>query len=222
MKFSLLFIGLSCCIAGVFLKKDANKKMLGKFLIISGILFIFSALIFLLSGIKTGFMGVIMVVPFVMTGVWIAIKIKDFPPVSDKLTVWQNNILKWCIFSIFMAATILLMVYAAILPLVTLENGVIKMGGSFGDDFKVSDIQAMDTVSVYPKVGLMRGGSGFFVSYIGNFDMENEEKTAKLCIYRNRPPFIKIRMNDNRLLLLNFYEPDKTREFYRRLKNSNH
>jgi hypothetical protein len=218
MKFSLLFIGLSCCIASVLLKKDANKKMLGKFLIISGVLFIFSSLVFLLSGIKTGFMGVIIVVSLVMTGVWIAIKIKDFPLVSDKLTVGQNNILKWCVFSIFMATPVLLMVYAAILPPVTLENGVIKMGGSFGDDFKVSDIQSMDTVSVYPKVGLMRGGSGFFVSYIGNFDLENEEKTAKLCFYRNTPPFIKIRMNDNRLLLLNFYEPDKTREFYRRLE----
>lgn len=220
MKFLLLFIGLSCCITGFVLKKADDKKMLGKFFVISGILLILVYLIFWGLGIKTGISGTFVVVSFVMPLVHIALKLKDFSPITNKLTIGQNNILKWCIFFSLVAVPIIFMVNSARLPTVTLDNSVIKMGGSFGGDFNVSDIQSVDTVSVYPKVGYMRGGSGFFISYIGNFDLENEEKTAKLCIYRNKPPFIKIRMNDNRVFLLNFYEQDKTIEFFNQLKNT--
>jgi hypothetical protein len=220
MNFLLLFIGLSFCIVGVIFKKDFNKKTQSKLFIISGVLLVFAYLIFWWIGIKTSLMIFFIVGTFIMVGVWIAIKLKDFPSISNKLTDGQNNILKWSIYLIIILSSILLGIHGAILPTVTLENGVIQMGGSFGGDFKVFDIQSVDTVSIYPKIGYMRGGSTLFGSTYGNFDMENEDKTAKMCIYRYKSPFIKVRMNDNHLFLLNFYEQDKTIAFYKQLKNA--
>ncbi len=161
----------------------------------------------------------IFIITFVTAGVLITIKLKNSPALSCKLSKGQNNILKWSIFVIIMLVPVLFGIYADKHPSITLENGVIRMGGSFGEDFRVSNIESVDTVNVYPKINLRLGGSSFFVSHIGNFDIENEKEIAKLCIYHNRPPFIKIRMKDNRLILLNFYDPDKTIEFYNRLKN---
>ena len=68
-----------------------------------------------------------------------------------------------------------------------MENGVIKMGGSFGGDFMVFNIQSVDTVWKFPKVGIMRGGETLSGNLNGNFTIENEEKMAKLCIYRTTP-----------------------------------
>jgi len=94
------------------------------------------------------------------------------------------------------------------------------MGGRFGCSFNVSAIQSIDTASVYPRVGIQRGGAGLPAISFGNYALENERKTAKLCIYRNKPPYIMIRMNDNSLFILNFKEPDKTIEFYNQLKET--
>jgi hypothetical protein len=131
-----------------------------------------------------------------------------------------NSPIKWVVFAMILLSPILFGAYLAKLPTVTLDNDVIHIGGRFGDTFKISEIQSVDTVSVYPKIERMLGGSGLFISNIGNFKLENEEETAKLCFYRNKPPIIKIRMNNNGLLLLNFNESDKTIEFYRQLKNN--
>ena len=220
MKFLLLFIGLICCIAGGLLRRNVNKKMQSKFCIILGVIIIFVNFLFLWVEIKVGIILSLITVTFVVISVGGAMKLKN-SQISNKLSVGQNNILKWSIFVTIMIGPVLFGIYAAILPSVTLNNGVIHIDGSFGGNFNVSDIQSVDTASVYPKVGFMRGGSAFFVSCIGNFDVEGEQQTAKLCIYRDRPPFIRIRMKDDRLLLLNFYDSNKTMEFYNQLKNIN-
>ena len=93
------------------------------------------------------------------------------------------------------------------------------MGGVFGGDFKVSEIQSVDTVRFYPQTILMLGGGGGFNFRTGNFKLRDEVKTAKLNIWVNNPPYISIRMNDNRLFLLNFKKPDETVEFYNQIKN---
>jgi hypothetical protein len=91
------------------------------------------------------------------------------------------------------------------------------MKGKYGSTFKISDIQSADTVSVIPRIIRRgKGGNPPHVHY-GNFDLANE-KNAKLCIYLNNPPYIKIRMNDNSLFILNFKKPDETIEFYNQLK----
>jgi hypothetical protein len=210
-SFLLLAVGLIFCITGFLFRRDEQRRSQGKFCLITGAVSALAGLVFMLLGIKTGMMITVFTVTFVMVAVWGTLNMKNIPI--------KSNVVKWTVFVVILLAPVLLGVYAAQLPPVTLDNGIIRMGGQFGGDFPVSDIQSIDTVAVYPKVGIMRGGSGFFVSYIGNFDVANEEKTAKLCFYRNKPPFISIRMKDNRLLLLNFYEPEKTIDFYRQLKD---
>lgn len=119
--------------------------------------------------------------------------------------------------SLSILALMLFITFGGKLPSVTLDSDVIKMGGSFGGSFKVSAIQSIDTVNVYPRVGIRSNGAGFPASSYGNFALEKESKTAKLCIYKNNPPYIKIRMNDNSLFILNFKEPEKTVEFYNQI-----
>ena len=135
-------------------------------------------------------------------------------------TVNSNNILIFSLFAIVLFAIGLFMIYIMTFPTITLDNGIIRITGRYGGEFNLSDIQSVDTVKSYPKiVSMQRGSSGFLDSYIGSFRVTNEDKTAKLYIYRKQPPYIKIRMKDNSLLLFNFKkQPDKTVEFYNQLK----
>jgi hypothetical protein len=57
-------------------------------------------------------------------------------------------------------------------------------------------------------------------NFIGNFTLANESKTVLLLIYTDKPPYIMLRMNDNRLFMFNFKEPDKTVEFYQHVKDT--
>ena len=132
--------------------------------------------------------------------------------IFDKLKEWFLTNIVGIIVAIF-----LIYVFAKPLATVKLDNGIINMSGRFGGSFKVSEIQSVDTVSVYPRIGLQLGGRSMNICE-GNFSLQQEKKTAKLCLYKNKPPYIKIRMNDNSLFILNFKEPDKTVEFYNQLK----
>lgn len=135
-----------------------------------------------------------------------------------RFTDHQNYILKWCCYSVIMLGVGWFMISAATVPKITLQNGNIHMGGIFGGNFNVLDVQSVDTVSSYPRTGFKRSGSGFPGIRVGNYDMQSEKLPAKLCIYRNKPPYVKIRMNDNRLLLFNFNESHKTVAFYNQLQ----
>ena len=218
MKFLLLIIGLFSCIAGIFLKQDAIRKKEGKFWIVSGCLLILVNFIFLLLKIRSSVVFAVSILAIVVISG--TIKFKDYRPKFLMLTDRQNNILKWSCFFSIMFLFGWFMINAAIVPKITLENGIIHMGGIFGGDFKFSNIQSVDTVCVYPRVGFRHSGSGFPGISVGNYDLANENMPAKLCIYRNNPPYIKIRMNDNRLLLFNFNKPERTLEFYSQLQNT--
>ena len=207
MKFLLLFIGLVCCIAGLFfIKNDEQKKqsiwltLVGGFLIIANCFYLWYSV-----ANKIEIVSVIVVIIFVIIFIAIYYRGKD-----------KN--LEWGFASSIIIALILFMTFGGKLPSVTLDNGVIKMGGNYGGVFKVSDIQSVDTVSVIPRVGMKRHGAGLPTSSIGNYALANESKTAKLCIYRYNPPYIMIRMNDNSLFIFNFSKPDETVEFYNQLK----
>jgi hypothetical protein len=217
MKFLLLFIGLGCIIAYFWSRKDANKKLM-KFFIISGVLLIFFDLIFLFLNLEIGFSMLIITITIVMSFVWYAVRLKDARPLSKNLTAKQNNILRYSLFYIFIIAFISFF-YSASFPSVKLEHAAIYLGGGFGGNFKIADIQSLDTISVYPKIGIRLGGfSGFGLS-VGNFSLKNEKKTAKLYFWKNIPPYISIRMKDSRLFILNFRNPDKTVEFYNQIKD---
>ena len=218
MKFLLLFIGLCCCSASFFYRKDTNKKKLIRFFFFSGVFLIFFSIVFLLQNLEAGILISMITVTVVMSLVWYAIRLKDFPRIFRKLTDKQNNILRYSIFYIIILATSLFF-YTSTFPSVKLEYGNINMGGSFGGKFKITDIQSVDTIRVYPKIGLRLGGFAGFGLLVGNFNIKDEEKTAKLYIWRNTTPYISIRMNNNRLFMFNFRNPDKTMEFYNQIKN---
>jgi len=207
MKFLLLFIGLVCYIAGVYLSftKDLKKEEKGRWLVITGCLLIFANCFYLWYRVNNKIeMGIIIIIIILFIAA---------------LYYRHDNSFRY-VFGTLVVITLTLCITFWKLPSVMLNNDIIKMGGRHGGNFNVSNIQLVDTVSVYPRVGIMRGGAVLPASIVGNFALENERQTAKLCLYKNNPPYIMIRMNDNSLFIFNFKEPDKTVEFYDKLKNT--
>ena len=165
---------------------------------------------------------IIYIILLIVIMVIVGIAIFSHPSISSKLTIRQIVVIKWIKWSVIPLAVfsqIGLFINMARQPTITLNSNMIHISGIYGGKFNVSDVQSIDTINVIPRVGTMRGGSGFAGIFKGNFDLANEEKTAKLCLDLKRPPFIKIRMNDDRLLLINFKERDKTVNFYEQLRN---
>jgi hypothetical protein len=209
MKFLLLFIGLVCWTVGIFLIiKDEQRKKSSLFILAGGLLIIANCFYLWYSVYNKIELGSIVVVTFFIIAFIVG---AIFSTGYDKLK---------CFFSSFIPIALILLFTFWKLPSVTLNNDVIKMGGRFGGSFKISDIQSADTVNVYPRVGIQRGGAKLPAISFGNYALENERMTAKLCIYRNKPPNIKIRMNDNSLFILNFKEPEITVEFFDQLKEA--
>ena len=143
--------------------------------------------------------------------------IRDIKPISKKSPDKQN--FNWHLFSFLFVTHLFLFVLLARLPSVKMNDGIIRMDGAFGGVFRISDIQSVDTVRFYPQPILRQFGSSFFGIKKGNYKLREEEKQAKLNIKTKNPPYISIRMSDNRLFLFNFKKQNKTEEFYRQLKN---
>ena len=204
LKFLLLSIGLVCCIVGLFLRKDAERKTDSNKWLTLGALLISANICYLWLKIPITIVMICVIILAVQT-------ILYYERYLDNLEFYFSYII---VISMILYSSFAVRYF----PSVTLDNGVIKMDGKFGGIFKVSDIKSVDTVSVIPRVVRRRSGSNPSASLAGNFDMVNERETAKLCLYRDNPPYIKIRMNNNSLLILNFKEPDKTVEFYNQLK----
>ena len=208
MKFLLLSIGLVFYIAGLFLfikelikngeqyKKSSRLLLVGIFLILANCFYLWYSVdkqsIFLIITFAIIFIG-------------------------TAFLFYKDDISKWAISSFIIIGLILWLTYGGKLAPVTLDNGVIKMEGSFGRFFYVSDILSIDTISIAPKTVGTREGGGTLTTALGNYHLENESKMAKFRIYKNNPPYIKIRMNDNSLFILNFKEPEKTVEFYNQI-----
>jgi len=216
MKFLLLSIGLVCCGVGHYLRQDTEQKTISNKWITAGVTLIIINLSYLLLGLLQAILVVfILLLPLLYRGnlnFWD----KDFWDVDFS----DMNEARWVFGSIVIIAVIFYITYAENSP-VTLENGVIEMKRGYGGTFKVSDIHSIDTVSVIQTAGMKRKGKSGNPpgSRFGNFELPNESKTAKLRLWLNNPPYIIIRMNDNRLFILNFKKPDETVEFYNKLKN---
>lgn len=213
MKYLLLSIGLVCYLAGVYAyltKEDEQENAPNSnFLMIVGFLLILANCFYLWYNINSK-MGITSYIPLIFLGSLFLLC----------LYVGRHDVLKKIVGTFIALAVMLVITFAVMyIPPVTLGNEVIKMGGRYGGGFKISTIQSADTVSVYPKPLHRRGGGNGQITHYGNFDVQSENKQAKLCIYLNNPPYIKIRMNDNSLFILNFKEPDKTVEFYNQIKS---
>ena len=209
MKFLLLFIGLACCIIGIFLRKNAKHKIKGNIGLIVGALLITANLGSLWIGNDA---TIILISVFIITIYYKGQKYYKKDPADD------DNML-WFFYSFILLAGMSFVIYTErFLPSVTLNNDAIEVGGRYSDIVKIFDIQSVDTVSVLPKI-LTKRDASLPVRYGNWYELQNETQRARLHIYQNKPPYIKIRMNDNSLFLLNFKEPEKTMEFYNRLKN---
>jgi hypothetical protein len=216
MKFLLLIIGLVCCGAGYHLRQDAERKIISNKWITAGVILIIINLSYLLLGLLQSILVVFILLFILFNRGNLNFWDKDFWDIDFS----DMHEVRWVFGSIIIIGVILFTTIAD-RPPVRLDNEVIKMGGMFGGVFQITEIQSVDTVSVISTAGMKRRGGGNPPgSRIGNFIMPNENKTAKLRLYIDSPPYVKIRMNDNSLFILNFKNPDKTVEFYNQLKNN--
>ena len=213
MKFLLSIIGLICYIAGLFyLIKDNEQRKKSSLLILAGGLLMTANVFFLWNSVndKIAIGSIVLVIVFVFAFIYYTYLHYNF---------WYER-WTWGFQSLVVVAVLFSFNFTLNhIPSVTLDNDIIEMSGKYGGVFKISDIQSVDTVSVHAKPLRRRGGGNGPITHYGNFDVQNEKKLAKLCIYLNKPPYINIRMNDGSLFILNFKDSDKTVEFYNKLKN---
>ena len=223
MKILLLVIGLTCCIIDLFLRNDVKYKMKNNNLLAIGALLIIANLIYLWIGITSALFVILFLIFAIMyKGHKLNIDFSsiDFNDNMD-LGEMKDNHIKFGFYSIiFIPITLFVIFMENYFPPVTLHNNIIEMEGKYGGIFQVSDIHSVDTASSIGSTSVRRKGMSANPPrcYYGNFALSNESKTAKLCVWRNNPPYIKIRMNDNSLFILNFRNPDETVEFYKQLK----
>ena len=209
MKLLLLFIGIACYIAGLFflfLKDGDKQEKKGSQLMLAGALLMIANCFYFVYSISN------------KIEMWLVVVVILFTILTAAAYYYKEKP-EWSVFSTFFIAIVLHLTFGGKLAPVTLDNGVIKMEGHYGRFFNVSDIQSIDTVSIMPKTVGTREGGKTLTTLIGNYHLENESKMAKLRFYRYKPPYIKIRMNNNSLFIFNFKEPDETVAFYNRIKD---
>ena len=189
MKYLILLIGLACYIVGLYLyfKEDYEQEKKSRRLILTGGLLIIANFFYLWYSISNtiGTAGFIIIIVF--AGIFLLIYKDDNP-----MRVAQT-------FLLIVTILVLTFLFSKFPHNVTLENDVIKMdnrlhGNRSGGVFKISDIQSIDTVSVYPRVLRRRGGVDAPGINSGIFELSGEKQTAKLRLYQNNPPYIKIRV----------------------------
>ena len=217
MNVLLLIAGLSLSIAGIFFLKSACKKESGRDYIISGSLLLALYLLYFLLDVTPAIIMQIIIIISMGAVIVIPQRMRDYKMQYKDLTGRQHKILKWAILSpLFIVISFVC--YPPAFPSILLDKGVIRMGGFYGGYFKISEIQSVDTIQLYPKPKFKSRGSGGWGLIIGNYKLQDEMKLAKFHIKPNCPPYISIRMNDNRLFLLNFKKSDETAAFYNQLR----
>jgi hypothetical protein len=219
MNVLLLIVGLVFGITGVFLYIRHARKKYGLVCIISGVSLICFYFIAFILDVKVWIIFQIVLIGIILAIANHSTTIKDSKPISKKTSKGQNYILNWHILPSLTIPFVFFLFFPMELPAVKMGNGVIHMSGVFGGDFLVSNIQSVDTVNFYSKPTFKIFGMWGFGLKIGDFKLRDEKNNVKLNIKKNNPPYIKIKMNDNRLFLLNFEKPDETVEFYNQLKN---
>jgi hypothetical protein len=198
----LLIIGILSLFVGIFHKKN---KMHKQFLMISGAILIIINIMLIIFNIKLGWFLIFTLCLYLSLVIGICV----YKELRGLILLF---------FVLFMVGLpVGFIFYMARMPVVSLNEQSISVSGEFGCDIKLTEIATVDTVSVYPKLTAKRGGGAFMKIINGSFDMENEGR-GNLYIY-NEPPYIRIVLNNNELMFINFKEKDKTIEFYNELIN---
>ena len=135
MKFLILSIGLVCYIAGLFfLFKDDEQSKKSVWLILIGGLLIIANCFYLWYRVTNKIEVGSIVVGTIFVSVLIVYAILYHTEFHNKG--------EWGVASFILIGMTLFITFWGRLPSVTLDNDVIKMSGSFGRTFNISDIQS--------------------------------------------------------------------------------
>ena len=123
--------------------------------------------------------------------------------------------LAWIIITITILFPLLLILIGNREPGITLSKSGIKIKGIYGLTINYSDIQQLDTLSMFPRIQRRTNGYAFGITLKGNFRLQNKED-AKLFITKSVSPYILIR-TEKYNVYLNFKKSNKTIDLFKTL-----
>lgn len=98
-------------------------------------------------------------------------------------------------------------------PDVVLGPTSLRISGMYGEEIPYTAIRSVDTLSSMPKITYRTNGYSFGSVNKGYFDI-NGYGNVLLFANSNKPPIIKIQLNDNQIVMLNWRgKPDMARVF---------
>ena len=103
----------------------------------------------------------------------------------------------------------------------TFENGILKISGMYGQQVTVYEITELEIKDSIPEVLMKTNGSGLGTMLKGYFRLEYIGE-AKLFVDVSKKPFIYIKSNNSKLIILNCEENGKTLELYNKLSEEWH
>lgn len=98
----------------------------------------------------------------------------------------------------------------------TLQNGILKISGMYGQELPVYDIGRLELKEELPEILARTNGSELGTKLKGHFKLK-EIGAAKLYIDSSKPPYIFMETQD-RLIIFNSEERGKTEAFFQKLK----
>ena len=102
---------------------------------------------------------------------------------------------------------------------VVIDDEKIRLIGSYGVTIPLEQLNQVFLADTLPNIGLRRGGINTGTIRKGNFESRSLRQNVWLLLNSNNKPFIYIIHGDNnRYLILNFRNSEKTREVYEQLR----
>lgn len=120
-------------------------------------------------------------------------------------------------FLILCTAGVSVLVYFTAKPAeYTLENGVFKISGMYGQKVPVNEITGLELKETIPEIITRTNGSDIGSKKKGHFKLK-DIGSVKLFTDVSKPPFIYIKSNSDNIIL-NCEDGTKTRDLYERLR----
>ena len=98
---------------------------------------------------------------------------------------------------------------------VEFSDSAFTIKGMYGMTIQNSKIISIDTLGILPRIKARTNGYAMGNTLKGNFRLHDQTK-VKLFVEKETPPFIIIKTDEN-VLYLNFRDPAKTEEIFRRI-----
>jgi len=103
-------------------------------------------------------------------------------------------------------------------PSVTLHDHSLEISGMYGVKIPTDQIASIELIDQLPDVLVKTNGFNFANTLKGNFRLKEIGK-GKLFIQKDIPPFVKIDLKASGYLIINYEDPDTTRELYNNLQH---